>query len=155
MSTVTVPKYSGVPDTRSRSTGLSIVQNAGYRPTPPKSMAMCGDSDTCAKSELNRLEPVVFPRLCAKTLTCAETSVREKTPILTVLYLLYCCAQAMDAVGGSWAGTLACRECRRKRLTGESFSGKQLQKMREGKLAEDKLKCKECTLKAATEEREK
>eukprot|EP00752_Nemacystus_decipiens_P001941 g1870.t1 len=61
----------------------------------------------------------------------------------------------MDAVGGSWAGTLSCSECRRKRLTAESFSGKQLAKLREGKIAEDRLKCKECTLKAATEERER
>lgn len=61
----------------------------------------------------------------------------------------------MDAVGGSWAGNLDCSQCRRKRLTGESFSGKQLAKLREGKLAEDKLRCKECTLKAATEERER
>lgn len=61
----------------------------------------------------------------------------------------------MDAVGGSWAGTLACSECRRKRLTAESFSANQLRKLREGKLAEDKVKCKECVAKAATEERER
>lgn len=64
-------------------------------------------------------------------------------------------AQKMDAVGGAWAGTLACSECRRKRLTAESFSGNQLTKLREGKIAEDKLKCKDCTLKAATAERER
>ncbi|CAM9497634.1 unnamed protein product [Ectocarpus sp. 4 AP-2014] len=61
----------------------------------------------------------------------------------------------MDAVGGSWAGTLACSECRRKRLTAESFSANQLRKLREGKLDEDKVKCKECVAKAATEERER
>jgi len=61
----------------------------------------------------------------------------------------------MDAVGGSWAGTLACSGCRRKRLTAESFSANQLTKLREGKITEEKLKCKDCTAKAAAAERER
>lgn len=61
----------------------------------------------------------------------------------------------MDAVGGSWAGTLACSECRKKRLTAESFSANQLRKLREGKIAEDKLKCTDCVAKAAAAERQR
>ncbi|CAM9396963.1 unnamed protein product, partial [Scytosiphon promiscuus] len=61
----------------------------------------------------------------------------------------------MDAVGGSWAGTLACSRCRKKRLTAESFSANQLRQLRERKISEDKLRCKECVAKAAAEERER
>lgn len=61
----------------------------------------------------------------------------------------------MDAVGGSWAGTLVCSQCRKKRLTAESFSANQLRQLRERKISEDKLKCKECVAKAAAAERER
>lgn len=61
----------------------------------------------------------------------------------------------MDAVGGSWAGTLACSACRRKRLTAEAFSGSQLRQLRERKIAEDKLKCKECIAAVQAAERER
>lgn len=61
----------------------------------------------------------------------------------------------MDAVGGSWAGTFACSLCRRKRLTAEAFSGSQLRQLRERKLSEEKLKCKECVTAAQTAERER
>lgn len=61
----------------------------------------------------------------------------------------------MDAVGGSWAGTLACSMCRKKRLTAESFSANQLRRLRDRKIAEDKLKCKDCVNAAATAERQR
>lgn len=61
----------------------------------------------------------------------------------------------MDAVGGSWAGTLACSECRKKRLTAESFSANQLRKLREGKIDEDKLRCTDCVAKTAAAERQR
>lgn len=61
----------------------------------------------------------------------------------------------MDAVGGSWAGTLACSVCRRKRLTAESFSANQLRQLRDKKLDEEKLRCKDCIQTVAAAERER
>ncbi len=61
----------------------------------------------------------------------------------------------MDLVGGSWVGNFACSVCRRKRLTGESFSGTQLRKLRERTLGEDDLKCKACVTAAEAAQRER
>ena len=61
----------------------------------------------------------------------------------------------MDAVGGSWAGSLACSICRKKRLTAESFSANQLRQLRDRKMTEDQLKCKDCVSSAAAAERQR
>ncbi|CAM9535587.1 unnamed protein product [Choristocarpus tenellus] len=59
----------------------------------------------------------------------------------------------MDAVRGSWAGDYPCCACRRKRLTAKDFSGKQLDKLRAGKLKLEELRCKICITSAQEAER--